>query len=89
MTDAREVEVSCKFLVYRNRNTDTEDMLIGKRLDRLRRNGDVVADLPPHAAHQSERAAGEQPELFCLDRGFQFAVIWAALISSSMSFASA
>ena len=39
MTDAREVEVSCKFLVYRNRNTDTEDFLIGRRLDRLRRNG--------------------------------------------------
>jgi 3-phenylpropionate/cinnamic acid dioxygenase small subunit len=38
--DAREVEVSCKFLVYRNRNTDTEDMLIGRRLDRLRRNGE-------------------------------------------------
>ena len=38
-TDAREVEVSCKFLVYRNRNTNSEDMLIGKRIDRLRRNG--------------------------------------------------
>ena len=37
--DAREVEVSCKFLVYRHRNTDTEDTLIGRRVDRLRRNG--------------------------------------------------
>jgi hypothetical protein len=31
-----EVDVACKFLVYRNRNTDTEDILIGKRVDRLR-----------------------------------------------------
>jgi 3-phenylpropionate/cinnamic acid dioxygenase small subunit len=37
---AREVEVSCKFLVNRNRNTDTEDTLIGRRADMLRRNGD-------------------------------------------------
>jgi 3-phenylpropionate/cinnamic acid dioxygenase small subunit len=40
VSDAREVEVSCKFLVNRNRNNDTEDTLIGKRADRLRRNGD-------------------------------------------------
>ncbi|AMN41597.1 3-phenylpropionate/cinnamic acid dioxygenase subunit beta [Rhodoplanes sp. Z2-YC6860] len=40
VADAREVEVSCKFLVYRNRNTDTEDTLIGRRADVLRRNGD-------------------------------------------------
>ncbi len=38
--DAQEVEASCKFLVYRNRNTQTEDTLIGKRTDRLRRAGD-------------------------------------------------
>ena len=38
--DAQEVEVSCKFLVYRNRNTQTEDTLIGKRIDQLRRAGD-------------------------------------------------
>jgi 3-phenylpropionate/cinnamic acid dioxygenase small subunit len=36
--DAQEVEVSCRFLVYRNRNTDQEDTLIGRRSDRLRRN---------------------------------------------------
>jgi 3-phenylpropionate/cinnamic acid dioxygenase small subunit len=40
ISDAREVEVSCKFLVNRNRNNDTDDTLIGKRADRLRRNGD-------------------------------------------------
>jgi len=37
--DAREVEVSCRFLVYRNRNADEEDTLIGRRSDTLRRNG--------------------------------------------------
>jgi 3-phenylpropionate/cinnamic acid dioxygenase small subunit len=37
--DAQEVEVSCKFLIYRNRNTDEEDTLIGKRVDVLRRSG--------------------------------------------------
>jgi 3-phenylpropionate/cinnamic acid dioxygenase small subunit len=35
---ADDVEVSCKFLVYRNRNTSNEDTLVGKRVDRLRRN---------------------------------------------------
>jgi len=40
-SDAQEVEVSCKFLVYRNRNAGEEDTLIGKRIDRLRRNGDT------------------------------------------------
>lgn len=39
--DAREVEVSCKFLIYRNRNADEEDTLIGKRVDALRRSGDT------------------------------------------------
>jgi 3-phenylpropionate/cinnamic acid dioxygenase small subunit len=34
---AQEVEVSCRFLVYRHRNSDTEDTLIGRRVDRLRR----------------------------------------------------
>jgi 3-phenylpropionate/cinnamic acid dioxygenase small subunit len=38
--DADDVEASCKFLINRNRTTNTEDMLIGKRVDRLRRNGD-------------------------------------------------
>ncbi len=40
VAEAREVELSCKFLVYRNRNTDTEDTLIGRRADVLRRSGD-------------------------------------------------
>lgn len=31
------VEASCKFLVYRNRNTDEEDTLVGKRVDTLRK----------------------------------------------------
>jgi 3-phenylpropionate/cinnamic acid dioxygenase small subunit len=35
--EPREVEVRCKFLVYRNRNTDQEDTLIGTRTDTLRR----------------------------------------------------
>jgi 3-phenylpropionate/cinnamic acid dioxygenase small subunit len=39
--DAQEVEVSCKFLVHRNRNTSDQDMLIGKRVDALRRNGEA------------------------------------------------
>jgi 3-phenylpropionate/cinnamic acid dioxygenase small subunit len=37
--NAQELEVSCKFLIYRNRNTDEEDTLIGKRVDTLRRSG--------------------------------------------------
>jgi 3-phenylpropionate/cinnamic acid dioxygenase small subunit len=36
---AENVEVNCKFLVYRNRNTDSEDTLIGRRTDHLKRNG--------------------------------------------------
>lgn len=36
----QEVEVSCRFLVYRNRNADEEDTLIGRRVDSLRRAGD-------------------------------------------------
>jgi 3-phenylpropionate/cinnamic acid dioxygenase small subunit len=39
VADAEQVEVNCKFLVYRNRNTDSEDTLIGKRTDHLRRSG--------------------------------------------------
>jgi 3-phenylpropionate/cinnamic acid dioxygenase small subunit len=38
--EAQEVEVACKFLVYRHRNSDTEDTLIGRRVDRLRRSAD-------------------------------------------------
>jgi 3-phenylpropionate/cinnamic acid dioxygenase small subunit len=35
-----EVEVSCRFLVYRNRVADETDFLVGRRRDRLRRVGD-------------------------------------------------
>jgi 3-phenylpropionate/cinnamic acid dioxygenase small subunit len=35
-----EVEVSCRFVVYRNRVTDESDFLVGRRSDRLRRTGD-------------------------------------------------
>jgi 3-phenylpropionate/cinnamic acid dioxygenase small subunit len=35
-----EVEVSCRFLVYRNRVADETDFLVGRRRDRLRRTGD-------------------------------------------------
>jgi 3-phenylpropionate/cinnamic acid dioxygenase small subunit len=38
--NAQEVEVACKFIVYRHRNSDTEDTLIGRRVDRLRRAGE-------------------------------------------------
>lgn len=37
---AQEVEASCKFLIYRNRNADNQDTIIGKRVDRMRRAGD-------------------------------------------------
>lgn len=40
VADAQEVTIGCKFLIYRNRNRDEEDMLIGKRQDRLRRVGE-------------------------------------------------
>jgi 3-phenylpropionate/cinnamic acid dioxygenase small subunit len=36
---AEEVEARCKVLVYRHRNEDQEDTLVGHRVDRLRRNG--------------------------------------------------
>lgn len=32
-----EVEVSCRFLVYRNRVADETDFLVGRRRDRVRR----------------------------------------------------
>lgn len=35
-----EVEVSCRFVVYRNRVADESDFLVGRRRDRLRRTGD-------------------------------------------------
>ncbi len=34
-----EVEVSCRFVVYRNRVADESDFLVGRRRDRLRRTG--------------------------------------------------
>ncbi|MEW2548260.1 3-phenylpropionate/cinnamic acid dioxygenase subunit beta [Streptomyces sp. NPDC047002] len=34
-----EVDVSCRFLVYRNRVADETDFLVGRRRDRLRRTG--------------------------------------------------
>jgi 3-phenylpropionate/cinnamic acid dioxygenase small subunit len=34
-----EVEVSCRFVVYRNRVADESDFLVGRRADRLRRTG--------------------------------------------------
>jgi 3-phenylpropionate/cinnamic acid dioxygenase small subunit len=35
-----EVQVSCRFLVYRNRVADETDFLVGRRVDRLRRSED-------------------------------------------------
>jgi len=35
-----EVEVSCRFVVYRNRVADESDFLVGRRRDRLRRTGE-------------------------------------------------
>jgi 3-phenylpropionate/cinnamic acid dioxygenase small subunit len=35
-----EVEVSCRFLVYRNRVADETDFLVGRRRDRLRQVGE-------------------------------------------------
>jgi 3-phenylpropionate/cinnamic acid dioxygenase small subunit len=34
-----EVDVSCRFVVYRNRVADESDFLVGRRRDRLRRTG--------------------------------------------------
>lgn len=39
-TELPEVEVSCRFIVYRNRVADESDFLVGRRRDRLRRTGD-------------------------------------------------
>jgi 3-phenylpropionate/cinnamic acid dioxygenase small subunit len=38
--DAQDIEASCKFLVNRNRTTNTDETLIGKRVDRIRRVAD-------------------------------------------------
>ena len=35
-----EVEVSCRFIVYRNRVADETDFLVGRRRDRLRKTAD-------------------------------------------------
>lgn len=37
VTDATEVDVSCRFFVYRNRLETETDVLVGKRLDTLRK----------------------------------------------------
>jgi 3-phenylpropionate/cinnamic acid dioxygenase small subunit len=39
IADAQDVTVRCKFLIYRNRNSDEEDTLIGTREDVLVRSG--------------------------------------------------
>ncbi|MGE0260817.1 MAG: 3-phenylpropionate/cinnamic acid dioxygenase subunit beta [Alphaproteobacteria bacterium] len=38
--EAREVAVNCRFLIYRNRVETETDILVGKREDLLRREGD-------------------------------------------------
>lgn len=38
--DLPEVDVSCRFVVYRNRVADETDFLVGRRTDRLRRADD-------------------------------------------------
>ncbi len=40
MPSAREVAVKCRFLIYRNRVETETDILVGKREDLLRREGD-------------------------------------------------
>ena len=40
VADAREVTVKCRFLIYRNRVETETDILVGKREDVLRREGD-------------------------------------------------
>jgi 3-phenylpropionate/cinnamic acid dioxygenase small subunit len=35
-----EVDLSCRFVVYRNRVSDETDFLVGRRKDRLRKTGD-------------------------------------------------
>jgi len=44
--ESREIDVSSRFLVYRNRVEDETDIFVGKRYDRLRRAGGawLVAD---------------------------------------------
>lgn len=37
---AAEVALKCRFIIYRNRVETETDLLVGKREDRLRRNGD-------------------------------------------------
>jgi len=39
LASPREVSVSCRFLIYRNRVETETDILVGKREDSLRRNG--------------------------------------------------
>lgn len=39
LAEPREVSVSCRFLIYRNRVETETDILVGKREDSLRRNG--------------------------------------------------
>lgn len=39
VSDAAEVAVKCRFLIYRNRVETETDILVGKREDRLRRTG--------------------------------------------------
>src|SRR3954466_2175200 len=40
VAEAREVSVKCRFLIYRNRVETETDILVGKREDALRREGD-------------------------------------------------
>ena len=40
VADAREVLVKCRFLIYRNRVETETDLLVGKREDLLRRDGE-------------------------------------------------
>ena len=66
VAEPREVTVKCRFLIYRNRVETETDILVGKREDLLRRDGDGLADRAAQDRPRPERAADQEPDVFLL-----------------------
>ena len=62
LDDGEELQVSSRFIVYRNRLETETDLLVGRRED-LRKAGERRAqNRAPHFYNRAERAYGKEPD---------------------------
>ena len=66
MSEAEEVSIRCRFIIYRNRIETETDFLVGKREETLRKRGRRMEDRPAEDRAGPERIAGQEPDLFLL-----------------------